>query len=175
MTIIVRLLDGDADRDLLIEAWHFRDTAPRWFRECLDIFKETKDEYLENAKGELHFGVFEDDRLDAVIRLIPEKPTVWNIHLSARKGIALETLLAAGVNVRERMLKHDASFYGYLPERNKGISRLYEALGFVDSGLRLYKGVVHGKVVAWKHFILLNEQSFKNVALQRASDAAEYS
>jgi hypothetical protein len=154
--LIVRLLDSDTDRDLLIEAWHFRDTAPRWFRECLDIFKETKEEYLENSRDELHFGVI-DDQLLAVIRLIPEKQGMWNIHLSARKGTAPEVLLAAGLNVRERMVKHGASFYGYLPERNKTIGLLYEALGFVDSGLRIYKGVVHGKVVCWKHYWNLNK------------------
>ena len=69
--IIVRLLDSETDRDLLIEAWHFRDTAPRWFRECLDIFKETKEEYLASAGEEFHFGAFEDDRLLMVVRMIP--------------------------------------------------------------------------------------------------------
>jgi hypothetical protein len=155
--ITVRLLDSEQDKDFLIEAWHFKDTAPRWFRECLDIFKETIDEYLESARDEFHFGVFDDEGLAATVRLIPERPTIWNLHLYARKGASLDILLAAGIDIRERMLPHGATFYGYLPVRNKGVSWLYEALGFVDSGLRLYKGVVHGKVVEWKHYIMWNK------------------
>lgn len=155
--MIVRLLDSDKDRDLLIEAWHFRDTAPRWFRECLDIFKETLGEYLENSRDEFHFGVF-DERLLAVVRLIPETPGVWNIHLSARKGTPVEVLLAAGLNIKERMFEHGASFYGYIYHRNRTICRLYESLGFEDSGLRVYKGQIRNKVVEWVHYVLLNPE-----------------
>jgi len=154
--MIVRLLDSDADQNLLVEAWHFRDTAPRWFRECLEIFKESFDEYLLNARNEFHFGAFDEERLFAVVRMIPTKTGTWNIHLSARKGTSFEELVATGLEVRRRMYPNGASFYGWLPERNRTIGKLYEAIGFVDSGVRMYKGIVHGKTVCWRHFWLIN-------------------
>lgn len=151
----LQLLDAEKDRDLLIEAYDWRLTAPAWFRKCLDIFKETKDEYLESAKGELHFGVFEEDEMKAVIRLAQEKPGVLNIHLSAKRGTNPEMLLAAGETLRDRLFAEGVqSFYGWIPTLNKGVCHLYEALGFHDTGLRIWKGVIHGKVVCFKHYAL---------------------
>lgn len=153
----LRLLDVDKDKDLLIEAYDWRLTAPAWFRKCLDIFKETKEEYLENAKDEMHFGVFEDEEMKAVIRLVQDRPGVLNIHLSAKKGADIEMILAAGETLRDLLFEKGVqSFFGYLPTLNKGISKLYEALGFHDTGIRVYKGQIHNKVVCFRHYFLAN-------------------
>jgi hypothetical protein len=156
MSIELRLLDIDKDRELFIEAYNWRNRAPRWFRECLNIWKESLEEYLENAVTEFHYGVWVDGEFQASIRLIETVPRIFNIHLYARRGVNLEDLYVSGVTLRDFLVKQGiAGFYGYLPIINKGISHLYECLGFEDTGIRVFKGVIRGRVVEWKHYALV--------------------
>jgi hypothetical protein len=154
--MIVRLLNLDEERDLFIEAYNWRYDAPRWFQECLDIWKETLEDYLENAKDELHYGVWDDEVFVAVIRLIQDASGLFNIHLSVRRGTDWNVLLAAGNCLREFLRSVGVSgTYGYLPVINKSISKLYQCLGFSDTGIRVFKGVVHGRLMEWQHYLLV--------------------
>jgi hypothetical protein len=154
---MIRLLNIETERDLFIEAYNWRYEAPRWFQECLDIWKETLEDYLENSKDELHYGVWDGEVLIAVIRLIQDVPGLFNIHLSVRKGTDWNVLLAAGNCLRDFLFSAGIQgAYGYLPVINKSISKLYECLGFTDSGIRVFKGIVHGRLMEWKHYFILN-------------------
>lgn len=148
----IRLLDVEKDKDVLTEAWSWRDDAPKWFRESLDIFKETFDEYMNAVPSELHYGVF-DERAIAVIRLIEAEPYVFNIHLSARRGAEFDTLVVAGAALRDYLFENGVKgFFGWLPTINRGVARLYRSLGFTDTGLRIYKGQIHGKTVEFVQY-----------------------
>lgn len=156
--IRVQLLDAVEDRDRLVEAYNWRETAPRWFRECLDVWKESLEEYLNSAADELHYGIWGGEEMLATVRLIPCEPAgTYNIHLNAKKGIDFEALFVGACTLRDFVFKQGkVHVYGYLPSINRGISQLYECLGFVDSGIRVFKGVVHGKVIEWKHYVIAN-------------------
>lgn len=154
---MIRLLDSEKDRDVLVEAWNWRESAPKWFRESLEIFKESKEEYLEAAPRELHFGVFAENEATAVIRLVEEKPWVFCIHLSARRKTDFNLVLEAGLALRDYLFSQGVqSFYGWLPTVNRGVSKLYESLGFSDTGIRVFKGTIRGKTGVFRHYALVN-------------------
>lgn len=153
----IRLLNIDKDMPIITEAWNWRFTAPKWFRESLDIWKEDFDEMLAAMPNELHYGVFVDDQPTAVIRLIEERGQIFNIHLSAKRKTDFEVLLQAGSSVRDYLFDRGVkSFYGFLPTVNRGVSHLYERLGFTDTGIRIYKGTIRGKTGEFKHYSLVN-------------------
>jgi len=73
------------------------------------------------------------------------------------KGIDFEALYVASCTLRDFLFKQGhICIYGYLPTINRGISRLYECLGFTDTGIRVFKGIVHGKLVEWKHYAIVH-------------------
>lgn len=157
---MIRLLDPEKDMDLLREAWDWRDDAPRWFQESLAIDKESWDDFVSGSKDEWHYGIFSDG-LMAVVRLIQSSPRVFNIHLSARRKTDFEVLLTAGKSIRDYLFdKGVLGFYGYLPTVNRGVSKLYEELGFTDTGIRVFKGQIRGRVGELKHYALLNQKMF---------------
>jgi hypothetical protein len=153
-TMLIRLLDIEKDASVFREAWDWAREAPRWFRDAMDVWKETFEEQMEAARNELHYGVFLDDEPAAVIRLIEAWPWVFNIHLSARRRTPLDVLVEAGSTLRDFLFAQGVKgFYGYIPTQNRGVIRLYEALGFFDSGVRCFKGMTHGRVIEWKHMV----------------------
>lgn len=150
-----RLLDTESDVLLFEEAFRWRDTAPKWFQKCMDVWKESFDEYMENRKDELHYGMFEGDEVFAVLRLIQSQPGWFNLHLSARRGADWEKILQVTATLRDWIFDQKIlGCYGYIPTINRGICQLYESLGFVDTGIKVFKGVVHGKLVCWKHYAI---------------------
>lgn len=156
--ITVRSIDPYAEQALLIEAWHWRDESPDWFRACYEIWKETFEEYLAASYDELHIGVWDDGVLTAVVRMIPEKKGFFALHLSAKHGTNPDNLTAACLQIKEMMFDHGVQFYGYLPTIHRSVAKIYEALGFWDTGIRIYKGIVKGKLICWRHYLIINDR-----------------
>jgi hypothetical protein len=162
----VRLLNLEKDLDIVQEAWTWADTAPRWFRETLAITKESWEEYLANFPNELHYGVFVEDQPTAIIRLIEAAPFIFNLHLSAKRKTDFRVLVEAGLNLRDHLFEHGIiGFYGHLPVMNRSVSKLYEALGFEDTGVRSVDGQIRGKDVEWKQYGILNPHFTTNSLL----------
>lgn len=148
----IRLLHPEKDKDVLTEAWNWREGSPKWFQESLDIFKETFEDYMKSVPNELHYGVFDESPM-AVIRLIETEPYIFNIHLAARRGADFEALVQAGTSIRDYLFDNGVKgFFGWLPSVNRGVSKLYKALGFQDTGLRIFKGRIHGRTIEFIHY-----------------------
>lgn len=153
----IRLLNIDKDMDVIKTAWGWRDTAPRWFRELLDVYKEPWSEYVENFPNELHYGVFTDGEPQAIVRLIEAHPWIYNLHLSAKRKTNFGVLVQAGLSLRDYLFDQGIhGFYGNIATINRGVCKLYEALGFIDTGRRTVKGTIHGKDVVWKQYSLVS-------------------
>ncbi len=147
------------DESLLAEAYHWQDTMPQWFRDSQNAWKETEEEYLEASKSELNYGVFLEDILVAVIRLIEVYPSVFNAHLMVKRGTSLETLIEAAKCLKDYLFHNGVySLYGYIWNKNRGVCKLYEAIGFHDSGVRCYKGKIKGRLAQWKQYLCVVPQ-----------------
>jgi hypothetical protein len=148
----IRILNEQKDIELLREAWAWRDSAPQWFK-SLNTENETWDEFIANAHEELLIGIF-DESLLAVIRLVQHRLGLFELHLMTRRKADWNILLQAGLSAKQYLFdkKVAQTFFGWIPRRNKGIVRLYRALGFVHNGERCYKGQTHGRPIEWLLF-----------------------
>lgn len=141
------------DEKILATAYSWADDSPSWFRETLDIWKETLAEYIKASKNEFNYGVFIDDEVVAVVRLVEYQPFVFNLHLYVKRGADFEVLLQAGRSLRDYLKDKGAKgFFGWLPSMNRSVARLYKELGFTETGLKIYKGQIRGKTVEWRHY-----------------------
>jgi len=155
----VRYLDPSRDADVFREAWEWMESAPRWFRDCYNAWKETFEEQMDAAKGELNYGIFEGGEPSAIIRLAEARPWIFQTHLSARQRTPLDTLITGGRMVRNYLFDHGVKgFYGFVPAKNRSVICLFSSLGFMDTGVRCFKGTTHGKVIEWRQFALGKNQ-----------------
>jgi hypothetical protein len=137
----IRLLDAKDDLNVHEAAWRWLDDTPRWFRESSALFKESWDDYLSHIPKELHYGVFVDREPSAIIRLIEDLPWVFQLHLSAKRKTDPMVILQAGTALRDFLFaKGVKAFYGFIAKQNRGVRKLYEGLGFADTGVRCFKG-----------------------------------
>lgn len=159
---MIRLLDAQKDIELHREAWSWREGSPAWFRESLDIFKETFEEYIENIPNELHYGIF-DGELIAIVRLIETEPYIMNIHLSAKRNTDLNVLVESGKAIRDHLINSNVKgFFGWLPKMNRSVRSLYFALGFTDSGVRCFKGKIRGRLAEFRQYVFVNQKFVEN-------------
>jgi hypothetical protein len=146
----IRLLDTEKDEQTLREAWNWSRAAPRWFRESLECFKESEDEFIEATRNEMLFLVT-DTEPTAVIRLVPTGEKRFTIHLYAKRKTDFEVLTQAGLSLKKYLFDKDIAraFGGWIPPQNRGVIKLYHALGFQFSGLRCFRGQIRGRVAEW--------------------------
>lgn len=154
---MIRLLNIDNDLELFREAWSWRYAAPKWFQEALDIFKETFEEYLEAIPNELHYGVFIEGEISAIVRLVEIGPRVFNTHLYAKRKTDFGMLLEACQAIRDHLFAQGAIAYiGWIPSNNRSIARLYENLGLRETGMRCFKGTIRGRLAEFRHYCCIN-------------------
>lgn len=155
--VAIRLLNPQNDLPLFREAWNWRYQAPKWFQESLEIFKESWDEHVIRISTELHYGIFIDENLVAVVRLTETYPHIFNIDLSAKRKTSPQILLQAGSSIRDFLFDQGVKgFYGWLPVQNRGVAWLYRSLGFFDTGEKIYKGRIHGKLAELIRYAMKN-------------------
>lgn len=154
---MIRLLDHEKDMPVLEEAWNWRNSAPQWFRDSLDIFKESWEEFLVAVPDELHYGIFVDEKPTAVVRLIEAYPAVYNIHLSAKRKTDFNIILDYGLRLRNFLFENEVKgMYGWIVKENRGVCHLYEQLGFTDTGIRCYKGMIGNRLGEFRHYAIIN-------------------
>jgi hypothetical protein len=143
----IRLVE---DEELLKEAFGWQDNAPDWFKQSQATEDETLDDFLETAKDKLFYGIF-DNEFTALIRLNPFSQKVFSIDLFAKRKTDWSVLAEAALSLKHYLYDNDVchGFFGWIPDKNRGIVRLYKFLGFSHNGIVCYKGQYHGKVVRW--------------------------
>ncbi len=134
---MIRILDEKKDIDLLRIAWKWEAAAPQWFRSASQAVKETFEDFIVKAKGELLIGVFEDE-IKAVLRISEGN----QLHLYVKKGsISAEKLLIAFESIKVYLVNHGITkFSGWIPKRNRHVIAIYKALGFTHDGVRCWQG-----------------------------------
>lgn len=152
----IRLLDETKDADLLRMAWSWKEDAPKWFRDSVMVENETFEDFIKSAKDEILFGVFnaeyyhfKEPEPTAVIRLTAHFLDTYQIHLMAHRATDWQVLAQAGLSVKKYLEERGASFFGWIPARNRGIVRLYKFLGFVNKGVKCYRGKMRNRAILW--------------------------
>lgn len=154
MNYIIRRLDPIADAELLDEAWHWGDTAPRWWRDCDKVFGGYPEREISDSR--IHVGMFSDE-LRAVIHIdLVAKKTIEG-HIAVKRGTPLDSLVSPLTTVLAQTFAQgiDSAFV-WLPAINSAIFRLCLAAGFEHDGVVMFKGETHNKPIEWKRLSIVN-------------------
>jgi hypothetical protein len=152
-------MDAERDAEDLRIAWGWMDSSPRWFRESLATWKETLDEFIEDAEREMIYGIYLEGEITAVIRFIPDKNQMFDLHLYAKRKTPFDVLLQGCRSIKAYLFdKGVKGLYGWINTRHRGVIRLYRELGFTDNGARETKGEAHGRPLEWMNFVSVNEK-----------------
>lgn len=135
------------ETELLTEAFGWSDEAPRWFADTQE--PETLADFLETSGEKLFYGIW-DDEFTALIRLNPVATGIYSIDLFAKRTTNMDVLKQGGYSLQQYLFDKGAvKFLGWIPFHNRGIRKLYHALGFEHHGMKCYKQSSHGRPIKW--------------------------
>jgi hypothetical protein len=152
--LAMRRLDPKQDIALYREAYRWLVNAPSWRRQIEAVFG-TLDQaaYLTAAAdpGRVDVGVFDRGELTAIIVLTIRAKGVYEVHLEAHPGMAVELLVQASLLVRDRLFDEYGaqSVFAWTPRWHRTMRRVLQAVGFVDDHVTMLHGTCHGKVIEW--------------------------
>jgi len=152
---MIRLINNDID--LLTEAYKWQFDTPKWFQETMSVWPESKDEYLENSKQEVHYGIFDGDELISSLRCVEAAPYVMEMHWAMKRKVDFNLIFSDAQVIRDHLFANDVKMlYGYIASRNQSLIKFAKNLGFYDTGSRRYKGLSKNKVIEWTHIVCEN-------------------
>lgn len=150
--------DGDGSVSLCRSTWDVESEAPRWFREASAVWHpsfEAFAEFWENC-GEIWAFVDSDcetmtTRFVVYIEFL--NPTSINIHVSVISSIDREKMIESLKWLKAKKADDGVtSMVGWLLDKNRGIRKIAEAVGFRESGAKMDYGVARGRVLRWVQF-----------------------
>lgn len=149
----IRILDERRDEGLLREAWAWASDAPEWFREVQSAHKESLGEFLKTAHEELIVGIFENEKVVAVVRFVPQmfgETGLHELHLMAKRKTDFNSLFQACASIKQFVAERGLiKLGGWIAKKNRPIVKLYEMLGFKHHGDMRTEGTIHGKPAIW--------------------------
>lgn len=159
---MLRMLDPVADTNLLQQTFEWLQTAPQWRRDTVAVFgHDNLSTWLYNAQGPARcdIGVWVDKEFVADIILTARGPGIVEVHFEAKARTDPQHLLTAFEIVRDRAWEQGLiEAYTWTPTFNRLIIAMDKAIGFVDQGVRMFKGQTHGKAVQWVKLTIRNSQ-----------------
>jgi hypothetical protein len=149
---VIRRLDPDADRELYRQRWEWRERYPRSLRDATAVDSvATFEEFLEQARGaRADVGIF-DNELIGCVTIQWQAEGVYEIHLSAKRGVRLEQMIEACLSIQKTIFEElSARFiFAFTPEWNKGTIMLATIMGLVPDGIRRLRGTTRGRAIEW--------------------------
>lgn len=149
---MIRRLDPDRDLDLYRQRWEWREKYPRSLRDATAVDSvATFEEFLDQARGaRADIGIFDND-LIACLTIQWKAEGVYEIHLSALRGIRVDRLIEPLLNIQRTIFEDlNARFiFAFTPEWNRGLIVLATAVGLEPDGVRRIKGATKGRAITW--------------------------
>lgn len=171
---MIRRLDPDKDIELYRQCWGWFQDCPAWVKEALAAYSvSTFDEFMELAHGNrADVGVFDSERLVAVISLQLVASGTYEVHLSSVRHPPRTLLLEAIVNVVKLGFEELGIEIGFsfTPSYDKGIIALIRAAGLRQDGVIKLRGTSRGRVVKWIRSIITREDYESNIKAEPDAD-----
>ena len=156
-----RRLSPVEDKTLLREAYLWDQDRPQWYRDMDAVYgPDNFQAYIEAAKGirRIDVGVF-DASLIGVFILSERQPSVFDVHVMAKRGASNEILADAAHQIRWQLFAQGAqSISGWIASRNKPLLALANMVGFIRTSLAMLKGTYRGRVINWVQVVSTREQ-----------------
>lgn len=162
--VAIRRLDPIADEALLRTTYEWYEAGPTWRHDTVRAFNtdDTLATWLYNAHepSRCDIGVWADDAFIADIILTERAPRVVEVHFEASPKADVAALLTAFELVRDAAWRNGImEAYTMTPIFNRTILALDKAIGFVDYGVRMFKGVTHNRAIQWVKLVIRNPEA----------------
>lgn len=138
------------DTDLFKEFWQIEQDSPSWFKESVNVWGTTWDDYLGFC--EQCWRVY---NIDGKALLFVEKlGHMANIHISCVRNTKNADIAKELPKIRNEILEEVDTIFGWVHSRSRGLRQLIEGVGFRANGLEMYHGWSHGKLLRWDCFFI---------------------
>lgn len=165
--MIRRLLLPD-DEHLLREAYQWDEQRGEWYRAVDRVFNSgTEDKFVEKAHDlrNAFVGVFEQDKMIALILVETPAPLFHEAHLAARRGADSTKVVAAAVQLASDLLNMGAiQISVWVAEKNRPVKQICDRIGFTHDGVVMWKGAYKGRVIKWLKYSIHREVIMKMAA-----------
>lgn len=140
MLTIRRLLDTDDQLFAEIERW--RANSPSWRQEPIDP-----------GAARIDIGVFDDGELIADVVLVLQAKDIYEVHLEAKRGASLDTIIEAGRTIRDQMFGYGMQLaFVWVPRQHREVKEIIKAIGFQPDYVSMLQG--NGRLVERERFSL---------------------
>lgn len=155
--LTIRRLDPATDTPLYLQAWQWTADSPRWYRDCAVVF-EAADEtaYLAAAADacRIDIGIFTPD-FTGMISAVLRSKGIYEAYLAAKRHAPLDLMAVAVTDVWRTLVTNGMKqTFVWIAARNRAILNLCEGVGFVPTGLEMWKGRSHGKPIHWRQLAI---------------------
>lgn len=131
---------------LLAREWFKQ--APAWLRaaDAADVEADTADS--------LHFGIWTDGRLVALLRFTELQPCVFEMHLDAERGSNVEAICSVTAHIADAMMDKAGAvvIFAWVLKHNRVIRRMLEGGNAYWDGARRLKGTHRGRSLEWLRY-----------------------
>lgn len=152
----LRRLDPVADEALFVQTHEWLDKAPRWRLESEEPWQ--REDWLAAAYDptRIDVGVFDNDVLVADIRLDLRAVGLYEVHLEAAATTKAALVVEAGREVARWMFGNYGAqqVFAWIPRFNRPAATIIKAIGFNATGLMMWRGISHGKLIEWRHWVM---------------------
>ena len=157
---MIRRLDPVSDEHLLREAFAWDKNRAQWYSEMDAVFgPPDADDFIKTAHEPLNMfiGIFDPEFVGVVI-VARASEWVFNTHLLAKRGVALETLVSGASQLRTDLFEMGAvEVFCYVAEKNRAVRKLCGELGMQHEGITMYRGSYRGRVIKWLKYSVRRE------------------
>ena len=155
----LRTLDPEKDEELFKQGYGWLLQKPAWFQYLDGVAGEitgtfSLEKYLNSTKdpNEYNVGLF-NGRLQAIYTIQDQKDGSMQVHVNTCEGVDQLALVEGAVHLRKWLFDHGAtSVFGWLASVNRPFRRFAERAGFFYCGVRVYRGSLNDKPVAWLRY-----------------------
>lgn len=152
----MRRLNADKDQELVRQALSWIDEQPTFYRNCDAAWGTVDaDSYLEMMRSDpqADFGVFEDDKLIAVITVTLEGKGIYNSHLLVKRRANVEAITICAMSVIKGLFENGMKEgWSWLARKNYGARKILESIGMRRDGVSRFKGQSHGQPIEWLRY-----------------------
>jgi hypothetical protein len=125
MNLELRILDPVTDVELFREAFHWRSR-----KRHVGANESTLEDLLSDDPRQITIGVFNGEYC-AMFLLYEDEPSKFSAHFTSKRGTSRETLVEAGVKIRDAFMENGATeLSAWVTKRNSALKRYLTALGF---------------------------------------------
>lgn len=144
MRVATRRLRYPADTVLFETAYSWLEAGPAWRRDSEHTWGVSdRTTYFAALSNPVRadVGVFVAGVFSALITLTMRGPTLYEVHLEAKRGTPIEAIMIAAEGIKVTISNLGARhLFAWVPRCNAPVARILKAIGFLPSHVTMWRG-----------------------------------